>query len=173
MYSHILVPYDGSATSRLGLDEAIRVARDFGSTLEVVHAVDDVSLAFAIDAYYADAASWQGSLMEAGLRLVKEAEAIVTQAGVPVQTAVVHVLEGSMGEAIVNHANRSKAQLIVMGTHGRRGIGRAVLGSGAESVARLSAVPVLLVRRPEPIKAQPANPDQLVCSLPSAALAIE
>jgi nucleotide-binding universal stress UspA family protein len=54
-----------------------------------------------------------------------------------------------LGEAVAEEARSFEADLVVVGTHGRRGLGRALLGSGAEQVIRLAPVPVLVVREPE------------------------
>ena len=54
-----------------------------------------------------------------------------------------------MGETVANAARLWNADLIVVGTHGRRGVGRMLLGSGAEQIVRLAPVPVLVVRSPE------------------------
>ncbi|CAN5347858.1 universal stress protein [soil metagenome] len=175
VYSHILVPYDGSATSERGLDEAIRIAQGFKADLRIIHVVDDVSIAFAIDAYYADVADWQRSLIEAAGRLVGAAEAKARAAGVECVGCVVDTAAGAMGDIVIRYADQHAIDLIVMGTHGRRGLGRAVMGSGAESVSRLSKIPVMLVRLT--LQSVPAGradeSEQVSCSLPSAALSIE
>lgn len=154
MYRNIMVPYDGSATSERGLDEAIRLARHYDSQLRIVHVIDAVSIAFAIDSYFSDVVDWQTRLREAASRLVSRAEATARAAGVRVSATVIDLQEGSVGEIIARYADLMAMNLVVLGSHGRRGVGRAVLGSGAESIARLCKVPVLLVH-PKPVEPMP------------------
>ena len=71
--------------------------------------------------------------------------------GIPVQTVMLETIAGPAADLIVRQAKRWRADLIVLGTHGRRGLRRLVLGSDAEQIVRTSPVPVLLVRaRPAP-----------------------
>ena len=76
-----------------------------------------------------------------------------------------------LAEVVVEEANRWQADLIVLGTHGRRGVGRFLMGSGAESIMRFAQQPVLLVRAAEQVKAQ--DDDAVKISLPTGALALE
>lgn len=98
MYSRILVPYDGSTTSQRGLDEAIRIARGFNGELQILHVLDDISIAFAVDACYADATGWQRQLIEAAARTVSEAEGKARSSGVAAKGSVVDNGVGSMGD---------------------------------------------------------------------------
>jgi nucleotide-binding universal stress UspA family protein len=84
-----------------------------------------------------------------GARVLDEGLAIARAAGVEADTALFDKLGERLGEVVADAAREWKADLIVAGTHGRRGIGRLVLGSGAEQIIRLSPVPVLVVRAPE------------------------
>jgi nucleotide-binding universal stress UspA family protein len=148
MYSHILVPIDGSATSAKGLDEAIALARHLKSRLRLVHVVQlagmvtPESLPLATD-QTADA------IRSAGNKLLQECKDKATKAGVEAEVDLVETTASTAGECIVATATASQADLIVCGTHGREGISRVLMGSDAEYVARHAAVPVLLVRHQE------------------------
>ncbi|HTH11864.1 MAG TPA: universal stress protein, partial [Acidovorax sp.] len=87
-------------------------------------------------------------LRKAGEALLNQARDRVAQRGVPVDTALIENLDARVAQLVVEHALAWGADLIVLGTHGRRGLARVLMGSDAEQVARTSPVPVLLVRLP-------------------------
>ena len=151
MYSRILVPVDGSPPSRAGLGEAIALAADSGATIVVLHVVSELALVASPEAYanYGDLAQ---ALTDAGRRIADEAAAQVRKDGVAVETQVVDVGVVPVCDAIVEQATRQRCGLIVMGTHGRRGLKRLTLGSDAELVVRHAPVPVLLVKAPDAAK---------------------
>lgn len=146
MYDRILVPLDGSETAAFGLREALRMAHLCQSTVVLLHVVELHPMMTEV----ATAAMWE-QLSQAqhdhGRRLLEAQRQAVLDAGVQ---AEVHLMEATPGarvcDAILAAVRAQRAQLIVMGTHGRRGALRALLGSDAELVARASPVPVLLVR---------------------------
>jgi nucleotide-binding universal stress UspA family protein len=146
MYERILVPVDGSPTSRRGLDEAVAVAGKFGSRLRLVHVIDDAALALSGAAAASNIGELLTQLAESGEQLLSDAKSDLQQRGVTVETALHHSFSGRVCDVIVKEATDWKADLIVIGTHGRRGAGRLFLGSDAEQVLRLAPVPVLLVR---------------------------
>jgi nucleotide-binding universal stress UspA family protein len=146
MYQHILVPVDGSATSNAGLQEAARLAKLTRAKLRLVHVIDDISLAFAVNAYETCAGDWFGELRRTGARLLETAATVAKRQGIDVDTVLCDNFSGSVCDAVIAESKSWKADLIVLGTHGRRGIKRAVLGSSAENILRHAPVPVLLVR---------------------------
>lgn len=146
MYERILVPIDGSPTSERGLAEAIGLARELGSRLRLIHVVDELSLALAMDAYSGHAGDWIGVLREAGKKVLDQNLATAKAAGVEVEGFMPDTFSGSVQDLILADAKRWNASLIVTGTHGRRGPKRWMLGSTAEGLLRQSPVPVLLVR---------------------------
>lgn len=148
MYKHILVPIDGSPASSRGLSEAVKLARDQGAGILLLHVVDEWRVA-AGDIAAVNLEAGSKVLREAGAELLKKAEAQVREAGVNVETALVEELGTPVGECIVRRAREWPADLIACGTHGRRGVSRLLLGSSAEYIVRHSPVPVLLVRMPE------------------------
>jgi nucleotide-binding universal stress UspA family protein len=147
MYQRILVPVDGSSTSDRGLQEAIRLAKLTGAQLRLLHVVDVLASWQAAEVPSADLLEWA---RKAGEEVLVAARALVHAAGVPVDTVSYESTHGRVAELVADEALRWQADLIVLGTHGRRGVGRVLIGSDAEQVVRLAPVPVLLVRDKAP-----------------------
>ncbi len=146
MYHRILVPLDGSAPSDRGLHEAIRLAADQKATLFLLHVVDACPvLTEGSSARGLGATS--GRLRRHGGELLAKANDATVQANVRAKTVLRDVMQASVADAIVDEAGKPRCDLIVMGTHGRRGVSRLTMGSEAELVVRASPVPVLLVRK--------------------------
>ena len=145
MYQRILVPLDGSATSLRGLDEAIRLAQLTGATLRLIHVVDELKYVTGFESF----ASYSGDLVplmaKAGSQLLEEGRERVQRAGIKAESVLFTSLAGRVSELVVDQAKAWQADLIVIGTHGRHGVARAMLGSDAEQVLRMAPVPVLLV----------------------------
>jgi nucleotide-binding universal stress UspA family protein len=146
MYKRILVPVDGSPTSQQGLAEAIGVAKVHGSCIRLIHVVNE----FIIDYGYAGGATCFPDLIDSlrkiGTKVLDEAEATVSKAGIDISRVMHETVGGRAAGLIVQEAKEWGADLIVMGTHGRRGIARVAMGSDAEEVVRTACIPVLLVR---------------------------
>ncbi|MDP9898706.1 universal stress protein [Variovorax ginsengisoli] len=166
MYQRILVPIDGSSTSSRGLSEAIRLAKLTGGRLRLVHVIDELSFALAMDAYAGYAGNWLEELRASAAKLLQAAQAEAVEADVEADTVLLDRFNGTVHDQIIAEAEACKAELIVIGTHGRRGIGRWVMGSSAEHILRISPVPVLLVRAPES-----AHTEHERFALPSGTLA--
>jgi nucleotide-binding universal stress UspA family protein len=146
MYKKILIGVDGSTTGLRGLDEAIRVAKATGGRLMLVHVVNGlvVGADYPLHASYFE--SLLQSLREEGAKVLGQAAAIVRRADVACEHKLLETLGGRAADEIVKQARDWQADLIVLGTHGRRGLKRLVMGSDAELVLRMSPVPVLMVR---------------------------
>ncbi|MGV3571135.1 MAG: universal stress protein [Ramlibacter sp.] len=142
MFHRILVPVDGSPTSTKALVAALQLARESGGRVRLLHFLDDMPYLTGYE-YSADLIQRTRSHAEASL---KEALAVAESAGVPADTRLVEGLGVRLGETVAQEAREFEADLIVVGTHGRRGIGRVLLGSGAEEVLRLAPVAVLAIR---------------------------
>ncbi|HMN46361.1 MAG TPA: universal stress protein [Povalibacter sp.] len=145
MYQKILVPVDGSAPSLRGLHEAARLAKGCGASLKLVHVVNE----FIFDPVYVPATAYEPvleSMRINGQRILATAAAIAREDGAQPETQLIETIGGSVARLILEAALQWRADLIVMGTHGRRGVSRAVLGSDAETVLRKATVPVLFVR---------------------------
>ncbi|MFY2950534.1 universal stress protein [Achromobacter ruhlandii] len=149
MYQRILVPVDGSPTSERGLQEAIRLALLTHASLRLIHVIDEMSFMLGIDVYGYAAGELLDLLRKDGTEILQQASATVRAQGVPVDSVLYENLDKTVQQRIIAEAEMWKADLIVIGTHGRRGVRRLVLGSSAEGVLRTSPVPVLLVRAPE------------------------
>ncbi len=144
MYKKILVPIDGSDTAMAGLKEAVKLAKVHGSQVRVYHVVNE----FILDYSYSSglyATNLIEVLRESGEKTLRQAEAFVRQRGVSVDSVLQESIGGPAAALILAQARDWPADLIVMGTHGRRGLRRWALGSDAESVVRGTSVPVLLV----------------------------
>ena len=146
MYRRILVPVDGSTTSQLGLQHAIGLAKDQHARIRIVNVLDEMALAPMIDGYPADMTRILESMREAGDKAVEKGAALAKRANVKADTAIVDARGRVVSDVILEEAKGFRADLIVMGTHGRRGLNRLILGSDAERVLRDAPVPVLLVR---------------------------
>lgn len=153
MYQRILVPIDGSNTSTLGLREALRLAAAGEGRLRLIHVVDELVIAQNFDGYV-NSADLLETVRDSGRKTLQQALALAGKAGVEAETAMFESIGERVADVIVRDAKKWKADLIVMGTHGRRGIGRVVLGSDAEAVLRTTPVPVLMVRAPESQKSK-------------------
>lgn len=145
MYQRILVPIDGSDTAARGLAEAVRLAQDQHAQLRLIHVVDEfLILTSAEEAVYSGEII--AAMRDSGKALLAKAEAPLKASGIKVETAMLEAHGGHAGDVIVKDADQWPADIIVLGTHGRRGLGRLVMGSDAEQVVRQAKVPVLLVR---------------------------
>jgi nucleotide-binding universal stress UspA family protein len=143
MYKRILVPIDGSDTANLGMREAIRLAKNTGAKIRLLHVVDE-----AVRLHYAEAPTYSIQLLrrleKQGTRILEKGKREASKQGVDVSTSMDKKL-APVADTIVEGAKKWSADVIVLGTHGRRGFGRLVMGSDAESIVRTAPVPVLLI----------------------------
>lgn len=144
MYRKILVPIDGSKTALLGLREAIRLAKDQGAALRVVHVVDRTAIIGVAEAGM-NPRPVLAKLARNGRAVLAEARRSAKKLGVDAETVLHEPLAKRVADTVLRESKKWGADLIVMGTHGRHGLQRLVLGSDAEQVVRLAQVPVLLV----------------------------
>ena len=145
MYQRILVAVDGSDVSNHALREAIDFAKDRQAVLRLVHVIDLAPLYRAVSSGV-PIEDVEQAIVESGKGIVDDAAKQVTQAGLTAETALLRANGERISTTICNDAQRSGAELIVIGTHGRHGLERLFLGSVAEGVARESRIPILLVR---------------------------
>lgn len=145
MYTRIVVALDGSKTASHALDTALDLAHDTGARLAAVYVIDLPVLALDVPGY--DPAIVRHAFEEEGRLVTSDARERMDRRGVSGDTRVIEVTPP--GEDVANCLQRAAtdwhADLIVMGTHGRRGARRMVLGSVAERVLRGATCPVLLV----------------------------
>jgi nucleotide-binding universal stress UspA family protein len=146
MYKRILVPTDGSDTATAGLLEACKLAQELkGAQLRVIHVVDAVltiapELGIAYDTIVE-------SLVKGGASILTRAESIARERGLSIETELLQSTGTPAGELVLKAAKEWPADVIVCGTHGRRGLRRIVMGSDAEYIVRNTPVPVLLIRK--------------------------
>jgi nucleotide-binding universal stress UspA family protein len=146
MYDRILVPLDGSDTGTRGLREAIGLARANGARLHLLHVIDDYPLLLQSGSEPHHFEQMRQRLRQEGQRLLDQAQATVQAAGLGCEAVLRETASERVSQAIIDEAKDAGCELIVIGTHGRRGLDRYLLGSNAEAVARSSPVSVLLVR---------------------------
>lgn len=144
MYQRILVPVDGSSTSNLALQEAIKLAKQVGARLELVYIYEDA--VYLVDENYFNYEELQKTIHDCGEKMLTTAEATAQAAGIPVETRLIPSNNERIANILVEEAKRWQAELIVIGTHGHSGFSRLLLGSVAEGVVRIAPIPVLLIR---------------------------
>jgi nucleotide-binding universal stress UspA family protein len=152
MYQRILVPVDGSSASLLGLTEALKVANGMNARMRILHVVDE----FVADATLGPAdyyEKWLEALREGAKAALHEAVELAKARGAQPESVLVDTFGRRAADVIIEQALQWPADLIVMGTHGRRGIRRLLMGSDAELVLRSAPVPVLMVREHAPATA--------------------
>jgi len=145
IYQRILVPIDGSTTSERALQEAIRLAEG-KAQLRVAYVLEEI---FPLDTEgyaFIDYAALQEAVRHTGERTLAQAAEKARQSGMTAETALLDAKGKRIAGVIKDDALHWQADLIVIGTHGRSGLSRLLLGSVAEGVARDAPVPVLLVR---------------------------
>ena len=149
MFRQVLVAIDGSPTGNRGLKSAIGLASDQKAALAIVHVIDDMASVPVGDIGYVPPLyvdTLLDDLRVTGRKILAKAEVMARESGVDAKTLLVESKGGSIAEAILRQARKVGADVIVLGTPGRRGLQRMVMGSDAEAVVRESRVPVLLVR---------------------------
>ena len=139
MYQRILLAVDGSKSSDLALSQAITVAKATGAEIRAVFVADDSDLFFEVS--YVDNESLMKGVVSLGTDLLQAATKRLNDAGIRSSTKLFEKPKspGKISEAW-------KADLIVLGTHGRRGVRRLVMGSVSEGVISKTRKPVLLIR---------------------------
>jgi len=145
MYKRILVPVDGSPTSNKALVAALQLARETSGQVRLLHALDELA--------YLTGSEFSGAVLEVARenaqKVLRDGSAIAESAGVDSDRRLVDRPGQRLGETVREEAAAWNADVIVVGTHGRRGIERVLLGSGAEQVIRSAPVPVLVIRADE------------------------
>lgn len=146
MFKRILVAVDGSQTSERALQAAVSLAIELQAQLRIVHAADIANINQGAE--FPNRSRVTESIIKNGQDILRSSEAPAASAGVAVETKLITIekLKQRIPEAIAEEAETWPADLVVIGTHGRRGLARLFLGSVAEGVARVATKPVLLVR---------------------------
>lgn len=146
-FHKILVPVDFSEHSTLALDTAVSLAKDFGASLTIVHVYEPLAVAVP-QGYQLFSEAQLTRLFEELQQALAQQRQRAEAAGVAKVAA--ELLHGFAVSEVQNYARENAFELIVMGTHGRRGLSHAFLGSVAERLVRVAPCPVLTVRAPRP-----------------------
>lgn len=144
LYNQILCPIDGSPTSERGMKEAAAMAKAMSAQVHFFHVVDLQPALLGTEG----AAVAMGALDELkkhGQKVVEAALAFAAKEGVGATAGSAEAVGSRVSDAVIDEAVRCKADLIVIGSHGRRGVRRMLLGSDAEAIARQAPCAVLLV----------------------------
>ena len=146
IYKHIMVAIDGSNISNLALQEAMLFTKEQHARLRIINVVDE-SIANYIEGYVDFDALWD-AYKEEGNKVLNKAIEKVQPLGIAFETSLVELKpsSGHLAETIVAEAQAWPADLLVIGTHGHRGVSHFFLGSVAERVVRIATMPVLLIR---------------------------
>jgi nucleotide-binding universal stress UspA family protein len=144
MYQRIMVAIDGSDTAERGLAEAIAFAKDQNARLAIVYVIDLV----VIFEFGEPAVSYRESAREFAHKTIEHARNTARVAGIEpeIQSPEIYTTGYHVADTIAQLAQDWNADLLVVGTHGRRGVSRLLLGSVAQGIARLAPCPLLLVR---------------------------
>ena len=147
MYKRIMVAVDGSDISNIALKQAIKLAKDQRATLRLIHVVDEMPAYITMGEIPYSIDDYRKSMREGGYKVLAACAARVKGGRVKFDTKFVTIsgLSPRVWEVINREAKRWRADLIVIGTHGRRGFDRFILGSVAEGVIRLAGRPVLVI----------------------------
>lgn len=147
MYKTIVVAVDDSETSTMALYEAVNLCNVLKSKLWIVHVIN-ISLPFTDMGYInLDVESYQGGIKKQGRLLLSKMETIANSVGIKVETKLIEDEDDRrISELITESSNKLNAELLVLGSHGRRGIHRFLMGSVAEEVVKSVNIPILLVR---------------------------
>lgn len=149
MYKHILIATDGSELAQKGLGHGLALAKSLGSKVTIITVTEPFPVygmagEFGWVGSPADVESYKNGSKEFARKVLSAAKAAADKAGVKAE--VLHIDDSTPADAIVAIAKERGNDLIVMASHGRRGIGRLLLGSQTSEVLTHSTVPVLVVR---------------------------
>jgi nucleotide-binding universal stress UspA family protein len=148
MYKRILVPVDGSESSKKALSAALDLAREQVGWVHIVHVCDETRLYVSMDTLPYPPADLIESLRKDGDTILADAVAAARNRKIEADSKLLAIdhADQRISDAIEQEAENWHADLIVVGTHGRRGFRRLLLGSVAENLVRISTKPVLLIR---------------------------
>lgn len=149
LYKRIIIAVDGSVTSDLALKEAIQLAKILCSQLYIIHVVQEFPV-LGVE-WGIDLERFQEIIKNNGQKILDNATETVKKEAILAETHLIEIHNAidRVSEKILEATRLWKADLLVMGTHGRRGFNRLILGSVAEETIRISEIPILLIRANE------------------------
>lgn len=148
-YKHIMVAVDGSDTSNLALNEAIYLTISLQAHLYIVHVVDEFP-AYNLQ-MGADFERCQEIVSKAGFAILDKAQQVAKKNKISSETKLIEIIDSNkkVAEKLLQAVKDNNIDLLILGTHGRHGFHRMMLGSVAEETVRLSPIPILLIRMKE------------------------
>ncbi|WP_397422609.1 universal stress protein [Phenylobacterium sp.] len=146
MYKHILISTDGSDLAQKGLDHGLTLAKGLGAKVTIVTVTERLPVYYGLDAGVAAMAygGYGANQKEAAEKVLTAAKAAAARMAVMADTVLIE--DALPAEAIIEAAKAHDCSLIAMASHGRRGLGRLMMGSVTAEVLAHSPVPVLVVR---------------------------
>ena len=144
MFKHILLPVDGSSTSLMAVEKVRGLAQAFKSTVTAIYVIDPYAFSGVGTDFSYGQAQYLGAATTEGNEALKGAAEVLEAAGVSVNTSIIEC--HAIYRGILETASSVGADLIVMGSHGRRGLEKLVLGSVAVQVLAHAHLPILVVR---------------------------
>lgn len=147
MYKRIAVAVDGSKTSDAALAEGIKLAKEMGASILLIHACEEMPVIMQPDATsLVDTEMLMQAIVKAGKALLQKNSDMAHSAGLAAETQLIETYVGRAGSEVTQAAQKWGADLLVVGTHGRKGFAHLLMGSVAENVMRTATMSVLLVR---------------------------
>jgi len=144
VYQRILIPVDGSSTSEQALDEVITFVQRQRAQVELIHVLEEVG--YVDDENYINYVELLDSMKLNGEKILTQAQHKLKEAGLNVHCTLLEARGERIADVISTAAKNMSADLIIIGTHGRTGFNRMLMGSVAEGVVRTAHIPILLIR---------------------------
>ncbi|MFM0080702.1 universal stress protein [Paraburkholderia sediminicola] len=157
MYKRILVAIDGSQAAKLALEEALKIAQAAQATVTAIFVTEHVAQMVDVATGLLEEQATATAATGAAMATLEDARALFEQRNVRGLTRTIDAYGEDIVTVLCRVAEECEADLVVMGTHGRHGIGRMLLGSVAEAFLRRAGMPVLLVRRERDMDEIPSN----------------
>jgi len=146
MYQHIIAAIDDSDTSKRAILEAVALAKSSGAELTLVHAVDEALFAHFAHTTLANREAVESALINEGQAIVDMAAQVAAEAGMQAKTRLLTSRHQSTSDQVNQAVQELGADLLIVGSHGRRGVRRLILGSVAERLLKKVNISVLIVR---------------------------
>ena len=142
----LLVPVDGSPTSTKALDTAIELARLNGAHIRLFHVIDELDHVNGFETPRTYQEDLVPLMRAGGEKMLAQMRRRATEQGLVCDSVLVESGAGRVCEQVAEEARLAHADMIVLGSHGRRGLARVLMGSDAEQIVRHAPVPVLVVK---------------------------
>lgn len=146
MFKRILVPVDDNPISMKAAQEAIELSSQLNAKIEFIHILDEQNIVFS--EVFTTYPSIKEALRKVGEELLSKINEMARSASIDFESKLIELraAEGRIPEKIIEEATNWSADLIMIGSHGRRGINKFLLGSIALNVIQSTSIPVLLIK---------------------------